>query len=180
MSRLSKIFNFENFTPHSRDFQMLRCDTNPIRIRYAVTELWAIYRRWKQYKTKAFELFCCHLSQIQYWRHPTWSLSQICRWQLEIVILTLLLLPATTNIPLMLLNSGRSVHSCCPQGAHWWVPSAALTPSLECIAWCPQSHSVLFWKWNKTEIMMTGIWLIFWEWSDHLKLNWWICVWWKK
>ena len=32
---------------------------NPIQNRYLVTELWAFYHCWKQYKTKGFEIFLC-------------------------------------------------------------------------------------------------------------------------
>ena len=56
-SHMSKIFNFEIFTPPSGYLKMLHFDANPINIGYLVTELWAIYQHWNQYKTKEFELF---------------------------------------------------------------------------------------------------------------------------
>ena len=46
-------------TPLSGNSKMLHFNANPIRIGYLVTELWAIYKRWKQYKTKEFECFLC-------------------------------------------------------------------------------------------------------------------------
>ena len=53
MSHLSKIFKFE----FSGNLKMLHFYANPVRIGCLVTELWAIYQGWKQYKTKEFELF---------------------------------------------------------------------------------------------------------------------------
>ena len=42
-------------------FWQFTIDAHPIRIGYLVTELWAIYQCWKQYKTKEFELFLCQV-----------------------------------------------------------------------------------------------------------------------
>ena len=57
MSRMLKIFNFEFTAPPSDNFKMLHFDANPIRIGDLVTELWAIYQYYKQYKIKEFDFF---------------------------------------------------------------------------------------------------------------------------
>ena len=54
-----RFFNFEISTPLSGNSKMLHFNANPITIGYLVTELWAIYKRWKQYKSKEFECFLC-------------------------------------------------------------------------------------------------------------------------
>ena len=59
MSHMSKIFNFETLTPPSGNLKMLHFSANPIIIGYLVTDLWANYQCWKQYKIKEFELFLC-------------------------------------------------------------------------------------------------------------------------
>ena len=63
ISRMSKILNFEIFTPLYGNLKMLHFDANPIWNGYLVTELWAIYQCWKQYQTKESELFFLPVSQ---------------------------------------------------------------------------------------------------------------------
>ena len=67
----------------SGNLKMLHFDANPIRMEYLVTELWAIYQRWKQYKIKEFELFLCQYLNKIYLRHPTHSL-----WSCHIFMIT--------------------------------------------------------------------------------------------
>ena len=54
-----KYFQFWEFFTIVWELQMLHFDTNPIRIGYLVTELWAIYQCWKQSKTKELRPFLC-------------------------------------------------------------------------------------------------------------------------
>ena len=63
MSRLLRIFNFDIITPLSGNLKLLHFYAIPIRIRYIVPELWAIFKCWKQYKQKNLTSFFANISK---------------------------------------------------------------------------------------------------------------------
>ena len=77
-----KIFNFEMSTPPSGNLKMLYFDANAISIGYLVTELWAIYQCWKQYKTEKFDPFPC-----QYLKNNIYDIRLIPPWSCHICCL---------------------------------------------------------------------------------------------